>query len=90
MIKIEQSVTINQHGEKFSWNENMTFVGKVSGDGETAMFRVERALTGQSLKKGSQLQNMLDMLKSRRQFTPRLQAEAQRRSQPVPKIRLLN
>lgn len=82
-------LTFHKHAEKFNWNENLTFVGEVTGDEETARFKVDRLLTNQSLKKSSsQLQTMINMLKSRRQLTPRLKAEARRRGQPVPKIHL--
>lgn len=82
-------LTFHKHAEKFNWNENLTFVGEVIEDGETARFKVDRLLTAQSLKKTStQLQTMINMLKSRRQLAPRLQAEARRRGQSVPKINL--
>jgi hypothetical protein len=82
------SLCFHLHDEKFSWNENKTFVGEVTGDADTAFFKVDRLLAGQSLKKGSQISVMLNMLKLRRQLAPRLKPEAQRRGQPVPKIRM--
>jgi hypothetical protein len=81
-------LTFHLHDEKFSWNENMTFIGEVTGDVETASFKVDRLLASQSLKKGSQVQAMLNMLKQRRQLAPRLKPEARRRGQPVPTINL--
>jgi hypothetical protein len=82
------SLCFHLHDEKFSWNENKTFVGEVTGDADTAFFKVDRLLAGQSLKKGSQVKVMLNMLKLRRQLAPRLKPEAQRRGQPVPKSRM--
>lgn len=82
------SLCFHLHDEKFSWNENKTFVGEVTGDVETAFFKAERLLEGQSLKKGSQVRVMLNMLKLRRQLGPHLKPEARRRGQPVPKIHL--
>jgi hypothetical protein len=82
------SLCFHLHDEKFSWNENKTFVGEVSGDVDTAFFKVDRLLSGQSLKKGSQVSVMLNMFKLRRQLAPRLKPEARRRGQPVPKVNL--
>jgi hypothetical protein len=82
------SLCFHLHDEKFSWNENKTFVGEVTGDADTAFFKVDRLLAGQSLKKGSQVRVMLNMLKLRRQMVPRLKPEALRRGQPVPTINL--
>jgi hypothetical protein len=82
------SLCFHLHDEKVSWNENKTFVGEVTGEADTAFFKVDRLLGGLSLKKGSQVRVMLNMLKLRRQMVPRLKPEALRRGQPVPKINL--
>ena len=64
------------------------FVGSVTASGDGAIFRVERLLGDWSLPK-SQLRLMLDMLfTKRRQLLPYLAAEAARRNQPVPRIRV--
>jgi hypothetical protein len=81
-------LTFHQHDEKFiSWQENLVFVGEVSGDVKNASFKVDRRLTSISLK-GSQLQIMLDLFKLGRRFAPRLKTEARRRGQAVPAVRL--
>jgi hypothetical protein len=82
------SLCFHLHDEKFSWNENKTFVGEMTGDVDIAFFKVDRLLVGQSLKKGSQVRVMLNMFKLRRQLAPRLKPEALRRGQPVPKIHI--
>lgn len=77
----------HQYEEKLTSQESKAFVGEVSGDAESALFKVDRGLSGFSMK-GSQLRIMLLMLKLRRQLAPRLKAEARRRGQPVPKTHL--
>ena len=70
--------------------ENRTVVGTVTawqpGSGPV-MFRAERALADWSLA-GSKMRSGLALLSKRRTLAPRLTAEAGRRFQPVPEVRL--
>lgn len=81
-------LTFHSHDDEFiSWQENLVFVGQVSGNAQSASFKVDRRLTSISLK-GPRLQIMLDLFKLGRRFEPRLKIEARRRDQPVPTIYL--
>ena len=73
-----------KNGEMTS-NENMSFSGNVSRDGDHALFRVKRQLPGASFK--TDLSGMLSMGKFMLSLKKRLEAEAERRGQPVPKVR---
>lgn len=74
-----------QNGEMFS-NENLSFIGDVSGDRAEALFKVERQLTSVSFKRG--LKGMLSLGMIMLSMRTRLQVEAARRGQPVPTVRL--
>jgi hypothetical protein len=74
-----------QNGEMFS-NENMSFIGDVYGDGNGALFKVERQLPCVSFKRG--LKDMLSLVLTMGQLGKRLEVEAARRGQPVPTVRL--
>jgi hypothetical protein len=81
-------LTFHKHDEQFiSWQENLVFVGQVSGNSEHAFFKVDRRLTSISLK-GSQMRIKLDLFKLGLRLTPRLKVEARRRGQAVPTIHL--
>jgi hypothetical protein len=67
-------------------NENMSFIGDVSADKAKAFFKVDRELTSASFKPG--LKGMLLLVRVTRNGGKRLQAEASRRGQPVPVVRL--
>ncbi|HEX6304627.1 MAG TPA: hypothetical protein VFZ76_10590 [Anaerolineales bacterium] len=81
-------LTFHRHDERFTWQENVVFVGQVSGNSEAVVFKVDRRITSVSFSEASQLQTMLYMLRLRSKLAPRLKAEAERRGQPVPVIRL--
>ena len=66
-------------------NENMSFSGNVSRDGDHALFKVKHQLPGASFK--TDLSGMLSMGKFMLSLKKRLEAEAERRGQPVPKVR---
>ncbi|MEJ2305353.1 MAG: pyridoxamine 5'-phosphate oxidase family protein [Anaerolineales bacterium] len=72
-------------GEMFS-NENLSFIGSVSGDGERAKFKVERQLPSVSFKRG--FMDMLSLGRLMLKMKKRLEVEAERRGQPVPAVRL--
>jgi hypothetical protein len=81
------AVTFHAHPESFKAQENHTFVGTVRAYGEEYTFEVERALGDFSLA-GNRLVSTLGFLRNLRRLQPRLEAEAARRGQPVPEVRL--
>jgi hypothetical protein len=80
-------VTFHSHPERFTGQENLMFVGKVSVDGTTAHVKVERR-TGDWSLKGNLITKTLGFMSKGRALRPRLEAEAQRRGQRVPVINL--
>lgn len=72
-----------QQGEMVE-NENMSFVGDLSGSGGSVHFKVERRLTSVSMKRS--LRGVLSVVLTLMGFRKRLKAEAARRDQPVPEI----
>lgn len=72
-------------GEMYS-NENMSFVGDVSGVGDSVLFKVERRLASANFKRG--LKDMISLILMMRQLGKRLEIEAKRRGQPVPTVTL--
>jgi hypothetical protein len=81
------NLTFHQHPEAFTGQENRTFLGQIAITGGEGLFRVERLLADWSLA-GNTLTKTLDFLGKGRQLRPRLKAEAARRGQPVPRVRL--
>ncbi|HTZ09043.1 MAG TPA: hypothetical protein VMB72_08215 [Acidimicrobiales bacterium] len=83
-------LTMHAHPEVFTGQENRTLVGELDQGGragEAVHFRAERALADWSIA-GSAPRAMLGFLAKRRRLGPRLAAEAKRRSQPVPTVRV--
>jgi hypothetical protein len=81
-------LTFHSHPATFTRQENRTFVGEVSRAGTDAYaFRVRRPLADVSLA-GGRLANTMSFLAKGRRLTPRLEPEASRRGQPVPRVRL--
>jgi len=79
-------LTMHTHGERFTGQENHSFVGTlVPGDGGL-VFRVERALPDWSLA-GNKARTAMGFLAKGRILRRRLAGEAARRGQPVPKVR---
>jgi hypothetical protein len=74
-----------KNGEMVS-NENLSFIGSVSGDKERAIFKVERQLPSVSFKLG--LKDILSLGMMMLSMKKRLEIEAGRRGQPVPVVRL--
>jgi hypothetical protein len=80
-------LTVHGHDEQFTTQENHTLMGALAfGDGEPRL-RVERVLADWSLT-GSRARRTIGFLRKGRRLAPRLKAEAARRGQPVPKIKL--
>jgi hypothetical protein len=80
-------LTLHGHDERFSTQENHTLMGMFVQDDDGPRLRVERALADWSLT-GNRLQRSVGFLRKGRRLAPRLKAEAQRRGQPVPIVRL--
>ena len=80
-------LTFHTHGEEFTGQENATFVGEIEPDGDGARFRVERCLADWSLA-GSRLQASWSFLSAGRRLRRTVVAEAARRGQRVPEVRL--
>jgi hypothetical protein len=64
----------------------MSFVGEVSGDGENALFKVERCLPIFSFRRDPA--GVVSLILSFLSMRKRLEVEATRRGQLVPKINL--
>lgn len=80
-------LTVHSHDEHFSTQENHTLIGTFAqGDGGPCL-HVERALADWSLT-GNRFQRSVGFLLKGRRLAPRLKAEAARRGQPVPAVRL--
>jgi hypothetical protein len=80
-------LTFHTHPARFTRQENHTFVGEVSSSGaDECLFRVRRLLADVSLPT-DRLANTLGFLAMGRRLAPRLEPEAARRGQPVPKVR---
>lgn len=80
-------LTFHTHPEVFTGQENRLFAGEVAPGGDGAIFRVERAIADWSLN-GSPPQMLWRFLSAGRKLAPRLRAEAARRGQPVPQVRI--
>jgi hypothetical protein len=80
-------LTFHTHDEEFTGQENATFVGEIEPDGDGARFRVERCLADWSLP-GSRLQRSWSFLSAGRRLRRTVVAEAARRGQQVPEVRL--
>ncbi len=81
-------LSFHSHGEEFRGQENVVFVGTVTGEGDSARFTVERALGDFSLG-GNRLSVSLAFFQKARRLRPRLDREVARRGQPMPEIRRL-
>ncbi len=80
-------LTFHTHPEVFTGQQNLVFVERVQPEATDCVFVVERQLGDWSLA-GSRLQATWDFFRNGRKLAPRLAAEAARRGQPVPKVRL--
>ncbi len=77
--------TLNMRKGTMLSNENMTFIGDVRGDDRSVLFKVERSLPGVDFK--ASLKGFLTLIRVIQGFKKRLEVEAERRGQPVPKLR---
>lgn len=77
--------TLGVHGGAMLSNENITFIGDVSSDDHSALFRVERSIPSVDFK--TSLKGFLNLLRVIGGFRKRLEDEAKRRGQPVPMLR---
>jgi hypothetical protein len=81
-------LTAHTHGAKLESQENVVLVGTAEpADGDLMHVRVERALTDWSIT-GSRIGRTLGFLANGRALRPRIQAEAARRGQPAPRVRI--
>lgn len=81
-------LTLHTHPEEFTGQENHTFIGELREvQGDELDFVVDRAIADWSIT-GSGLARSIGFLRKGRQLKPRLAAEAARRGQPVPTVRL--
>lgn len=78
-------ININ-NGEMVS-NMNMAFTGRVSSDGDEALFKVARQLPSSSFKSG--ISELISTYQFIQESGKRLEAEAARRGQPIPIVRKL-
>jgi len=67
-------------------NENMSFIGELSGDGGEALFKVERCLPIFSFRRDPA--GVVSLVSGIFRMGKRLEVEAQCRGQAVPKINL--
>jgi len=80
-------LSLHSHGEVFSGQENRALVGQLLEEAGVHTFVVERAL-GDWSTAGNKLRMMAGFVGKAPKLAPRLKAEAARRNQPVPKVRL--
>jgi hypothetical protein len=80
-------LTLHDHDERFTTQENHTLIGVLRHDPAGPRIRVERALADWSIT-GNRVARAAGFLRKGRRLSPRLKAEAARRGQPVPKINL--
>ena len=85
-------LTMHTHPENFTGQQNHSFVGRMvpeeTGTGPDVVVRmqVERALADWSIA-GGRAKTSIGFLRKGRRLSPRLRSEAERRFQPVPKVR---
>ncbi|GGS83624.1 hypothetical protein ACFFV7_45905 [Nonomuraea spiralis] len=79
-------LTFHRHGPAMEWQENVVLVGTAEGAGDRLAVRVERALNDWSLAGNRRARNR-SFLGQGRMLRKRLEAEAARRGQPVPRVR---
>ncbi|MFI9596341.1 hypothetical protein [Nonomuraea sp. NPDC052265] len=79
-------LTFHRHGPAMEWQENVVLVGSGAGAGDRLSVRVERALNDWSLPENRRERGR-SFLGQGRMLRKRLEAEAARRGQPVPRVR---
>jgi hypothetical protein len=81
-------LTFHSHGEVFTGQENRSLVGRLVAGPQGHRFEIERALGDWSAGR-NRPQVMLSFISQGPRLAPRLKAEAARRSQRVPKVRMV-
>jgi hypothetical protein len=81
------TLTLHGHPDNFSGQENHTFVGEISPEGDAYRFRVDRLLADFSVA-GNGLVKTVGFLSKMRRLNARTELEAARRGQPIPQVRL--
>jgi hypothetical protein len=79
-------MTFHDHPEVFTGQENRTFTGEATPTPEGVAFKVEKAIADWSLP-GNRVRMAAGFLSKGRKLAPRLAREAERRGQPIPKVR---
>ncbi|MBL7491869.1 hemerythrin [Frankia sp. AgB1.9] len=79
-------LTFHRHGPAMEWQENVVLVGTATAESDRLSVRVERALNDWSLPENRRERNR-SFLGQGRMLRKRLEAEAARRDQPVPRVR---
>jgi hypothetical protein len=79
-------LTFHRHGPALEWQENVVLVRTATGEGDRLSMRVERALNDWSLA-GNRRERNRSFLGQGKMLRKRLEAEAARRDQPVPRVR---
>jgi len=79
-------LTFHRHGPAMEWQENVVLVGTATGESDRLSVRVERALNDWSLS-GNRRERNRSFLGQGKMLRKRLEAEAARRDQPVPRVR---
>ncbi|MEW9528428.1 hypothetical protein [Microbispora sp. NPDC049125] len=79
-------LTFHRHGPAMEWQENVVLVGAATGEGDRLSVRVERALNDWSLSENRRERNR-SFLGQGRMLRKRLETEAARRGQPIPRVR---
>ena len=78
-------LTFHSHGEVFDGQENITIVGRCEQSGEDVEFRAERALN-EFVVSANRFRRTVHIVRARRKLRCRLESEARRRGQRVPRF----
>jgi hypothetical protein len=79
-------LTFHYHGEVFTGQENMMFVGEAQQDGARVTFTVKRRISDWSAGRDNQMLAAWSFITAGMKLRSRVREEAARRGQPVPKI----
>ena len=80
-------VTFHTHPEVFTGQENLVFTGEARREGDAVRVTIERQLGSFTLARSAK-ESIKAALRQGAQIKKRLKLEAERRGQPVPKVRL--
>ncbi|WP_007511969.1 hypothetical protein [Pseudofrankia saprophytica] len=79
-------LTFHRHGPAMEWQENVVLVGTATAESDRLSVRVERVLNDWSLS-GKRRERNRSFLGQGKLLRKRLEVEAARRDQPVPRVR---